>query len=299
MELHHLRYFVAVAEELSFRRAADRLHISQPSLSRQIKALETELGVRLLERGRGSRLVFTDPGRTFLADARRVLRGLETAMQHAEAAARGEQGRLIIANYSAISSRVLPACLKKFRSLFPQVSVSIVEMDGVEELAAICDGRVHLGLFADFELQLPPELNSEALLEVPLLAVMPTEHPVARRTAQEIRLKSLATDVLLYQSSTHTPCYTRQLPAICQRAGVTPRAIHSVDGLENLLAMVAAGYGVAILPDVFGDTLRAGFCSKRLLLPMPPYRLHGVWLRGADHPLRKNFLQVACQVSNG
>ncbi len=297
MELHHMRYFVAVAEELSFRRAAERLHICQPPLSRQIKALETELSVRLLERNRGSRIVLTDAGRTFLIDSRRVLKSVETARQHAAAASRGVQGRLVIGNYSALSSRLLPACLKRFRNAFPQVEVSIVEMEGPEELTAIYDGRIHVGLFADFALQPPLDFEFKPLLTVPFVAVMPADHPVAKEKAHEIELHHLAGEVLLHQPSQHAPCYTRRLPEICQRAGVTPRALHAVDGLDNLLAMVAAGYGIAILPDVFGGTLRDAFRCKRLCLPMPPYQLCAVWLRGASDPVLKNFLRVASRVA--
>jgi LysR substrate binding domain len=106
-------------------------------------------------------------------------------------------------------------------------------------------------------------------------------------------VRSLAGEALLHQPSEHAPCYTRRLPKICERDGVTPRALHAVDGLENLLAMVAAGYGIVILPDVFGDTPRAAFRGKRLRLPMPPYQLCAVWLRGTKYPVLKNFLKIA------
>src|SRR5271157_3372800 len=123
MDLRHLRSFVAVAEELSFRRAAERLHISQPPLSRQIQALEEELGLRLLERDRRSRIALTDAGQTFLADARLTLSTVAAAPQRAQEAARGSRGRLNVANIAAFSAGVLPRCLRAFREEFPEVEI--------------------------------------------------------------------------------------------------------------------------------------------------------------------------------
>lgn len=297
MELHQLRYFVAVAEELSFRRAAERLRICQPPLSRQIKALEAELGVRLFKRSRGSRIALTDAGRTFLADARQVLKGVETARQHAAAAARGVRGRLVIANSSAVSFRLSPACLKQFHRAFPQVELSIVEMNNPEKLSAIYEQRVHIGLFTDYGFSAPPEFECKLLLDVPILAVVPPGHPISEREAPEIDVKSLDGQTLLHPPTGQPSCYTKRIPGVCQDAGVTPSAVQAVGGLENVLAMVAAGYGVGILPDILGDTLRDAFRCKRLRLPTPPYQFYAVWLRGTDHAASKNLLKIASQVA--
>ncbi len=290
MELHHLRYFVAVAEELSFRVAAKRLHISQPPLSRQIKTLEKELGVELLERNRNARIRLTEAGDTFLADARSVLKGVETARQHALTKARGTHGELVIAAYSSLASVVLPAWLKAFRQKFPQVTVSIVEMNGDDELTALLSGRVQLGLVADFGLMLAPEFTSRLILPAAVSAILPREHALARGTGAEIALEDLAGETFLHLPGKYTPCYSNQLPDLCRKAGFTPRAVRTVEGMNNLLAMVAAGYGIAILPDIFGQTLQPAFCRKRLRLPLPSYGLHAVWMRKSDNPLLKNFL---------
>jgi DNA-binding transcriptional LysR family regulator len=294
MELRHIRSFIAVAEELSFRRAAKRLHLTQAPLSRQIQALEADLGVTLLERYRGRKVALTDAGRIFFVDARRALDAVEVARHHTQEFARNTPDRLVIASYSALSARMLPAVLKKFRARFPKVEVSIVELNGKEEFAALREGRVHLALVVDYHLELEPCFQSESLFGVSLLALFPAGHRLARRRAAEIPLRALAQEALLYKNEEHTPCYTRGLPEICRLAGITPHALHGVDGFDNVLAMVAAGYGVGVVPDAFDGSLDPTFKAKRLRLPaaMPPFQQHMVWRRDCASVALHHFLDI-------
>jgi DNA-binding transcriptional LysR family regulator len=160
MDLRHLRSFVAVAEELSFRRAAERLHLSQPPLSRQIKALEEELGVRLLERDRGSRVSLTDAGKSFLADARLALSTATAARGRAQNAARDARVQLKLGNIAKLSIRLLQHLLPAYREQFPQVGVSLFEMNRPKQLTALREGRIHAGIFPDLGAPLDREFQS-------------------------------------------------------------------------------------------------------------------------------------------
>ncbi len=294
MELRHLRAFVAVAELRSFRRAAEQLHLSQPPLSRQVQALEEELGARLLERGSRREVALTEAGRLFLADAKRVLGVLDAARRRVQEQSQRAQNRLVIANYSELSARVLPDWLKAFQSRFPHVEVSIREMNGADGFAALRSGRAQLGLVADHGLRVDPCFETEAVLSVPLLAVLPAGHALAKRRGGQIGLEALAQETVLYKRLEHAPCHTQRLPDLLGCAGVVPRGLQAVDGVGNLLAMTAAGYGVAVLPDIFDGTLRPTLRSKRLRLPeaVPPLELHTVWLRDSTSTALAQFLTM-------
>jgi LysR family transcriptional regulator, benzoate and cis,cis-muconate-responsive activator of ben and cat genes len=293
MDLRHLRYFVAVVEELSFRRAAERLHISQPPLSRQIQALEDELGLRLLERDRRSRIALTDAGHTFLADARSALSTVAAAPQRAQEAARGLRGRLNLANIAAFSAGVLPRCLRAFREEFPQVEVFLVEMDHAEQLAALREGRIHLGIAPDLGTSLEHRFQSQPLLTCPMVAVLPAGYGFADESATEIGVEALANQILLCPSPEISPGYAQRLAQLCAATYFTPAAVHPVDGLENILAMVTAGYGVAILPEVLVGSPGHACLTKRLRSPVPLFQLRMFWLREASSQVLKNFLAVA------
>jgi DNA-binding transcriptional LysR family regulator len=293
MDLRHLRYFVAVAEEFSFRRAADRLHISQPPLSRQIQALEDELGLRLLERDRRSRIALTDAGHAFLADARLALSVVAMARQRAQEAARGSRGRLNLANIAAFSAGVLPDCLRAFREEFPQVEVYLVEMDRAEQLAALREGRIHLGIAPDLGMPLEWRFQSQSLLTCQMVAVLPAGYAFADDSASEVDLEALAGQTLLSPSQETSPGYAQRLAQLCAATDFRPTAIHPVDGLENILGMVAAGYGIAILPELLVDSHDHACSTKRLCSPVPLFQLKMFWLREASSAVLKNFLTVA------
>ena len=295
MELRHLLAFVTVAELLSFRRAARQLHLSQPPLSRQIKALEEELGVGLLERGRRRQVALTEAGRVFLADAKQALAQVEAARTHVQEFTRRGRNRLVIVNYSELSAWVLPESLRIFQSRCPQVEVFTLEMNGAENYAALDEGRVHLGLIADHGLVVDRRLRAEVLLATPLIAVVSTDHPLAKLRPAEVGMKHLADETILFKRPEFVPCYTQRLPELFERAKVTPRALRAVDGMSNVLAMTRAGYGVAILPGVFEERLGPNLCCKRLRLPasMPPLQLSMVWRsKNVSAPLQ-TFIEIA------
>jgi DNA-binding transcriptional LysR family regulator len=293
MDLRHLRSFVAVAEELSFRRAAERLHLSQPPLSRQIKALEEELGVRLLERDRGSRVCLTEAGKSFLADARLALSTATAARSRAQNAARDSRSQLKLGNMSVLSTHVLPPLLRAFREQSPQMDVSLLEMNRPMQLEALLEGRIHVGIFPDLGAPLDRQFQSMPLYTCPMVAVLPAEHPLAKEVKASISVHRLAGQTLLISSPETSPGYIERLNDLCGAANFTPSATHPVEGPANLLGMVAAGYGVAILPEVAVNSFVHTCQTRRLRVPVPPFRLKLVWLRNAQSPLLQNFLEVA------
>ena len=292
MDLRQLRSFVAVAEELSFRRAAERLHLSQPPLSRQIQALEEELGVRLLDRDRRKQVVLTDAGHTFLADARLTLATADAAAARAQEAARGVRGRLNIANIASLSAKVLPRMLSEFRRQSPDVEVSVVEMTRGEQLAALRDGRIHLGIYPDLGASLDRRFQSQPLFSCPMVVVLPADHDLAKDVTTEIDVKALVGMTLVTPSPKDSPGYFERLNQLCAFAHFTPATPFPVPGFENVLGMVAAGYGVTIMPEVVVGSPGPAWRTRRLCAPVPPMELKLVWLRASSSLVLQNFLSV-------
>ncbi len=297
MDFRYLRSFVAVAEELSFRRAAERLHLSQPPLSRQIKFLEDELGVRLLERGRASKVSLTDAGQTFLPDARRMLALTAAAQERTREAARGKLGRLNVANISSLSATVLPPLLSAFRKKFPQVQISLLEMKRNQPLAALSEGRIHVGIFPDLGEPLDREFQAQPLFSCPMVAVLPARHKLVRDAKPNIGVEALAAETLIVPSTHGSPGYFDRLQQLFARTHFNPVSTQAAEGLHNLLGMVAAGYGVAILPEVLVNPPAAGCATRRLRAPVPSFQLKLFWLRNSRSLVLKNFLAVAKTVA--
>ena len=176
MELRHLRYFLAVAEELDFGRAALRLHIAQPPLSQQIRQLEEELGVQLFRRTRRN-VSLTEAGQAFLSEAQRTLEQVERAMEVAQRVDRGEQGQLIIGFVGSATYGLLPKLLRAFRERFPEVAFTLRELTTSQQIQALHEQQIHLGVLR------PPVAQEEFLFEPlaqdPLIVALPEQHRLA------------------------------------------------------------------------------------------------------------------------
>ena len=295
MDLRHLRSFVTVAEELSFRRAAERLHISQPPLSRQIQALEEELGVRLLDRARNSRISLTETGRTFLVDAKQTLAHAQTAIQNARESGSGAGGQLLIGNIPRLSTTVLPPLLAAFHEEFPSAEVSLVEMEPVDQVVALRDRRIHLGIFPDLGVPADSRFDALPIFSCPMVAVLPPRHELAA-DATELNVEALAKETLLVPSATATGYFAR-LDQLCAAVGFTPAATQEVIGLDNILGMVAAGYGVAIFPEVLVSAAERTWKIRPLAPPVPPFNLTLLWVKQAPSLALQNFLATVRRVA--
>ncbi len=291
MELRHLRYFVAVAEELSFRRAADRLHVSTPTLSQQIKDLEDGLGARLLERDT-SRVRLTGPGEIFLAEARLVLEQAERAATAAKEAAQGRRGTLRIGNAGPLSHGFMPACLQAFGRRYPEVDVELVEIDLKEQVDAVTAGRIHLGFTLDREERTLAGLQHHLVLSAPLRVVLSTTHPLTAR--KRLGLAELASQRLLAIGGSRESSHSELLRRVFAAGGVAIPAPAVVNGYEALLAMIASGQGITLLQKMPSLFSLEGVTTRPLKESGPAFvnEARAVWSADQTSPVVANFVEV-------
>ncbi|MBV7486381.1 LysR family transcriptional regulator [Bordetella sp. BOR01] len=245
MELRHLRYFMAVATELHFTRAAERLGIGQPPLSQQIQQLEQEVGAQLFVRDRRG-VALTEAGRAFMAEARQVLDGAERAKEAARRIACGEVGTLSMGfTVSASIHPFVPRLIRTYRSRYPGVGVSLQEHSTLELIERVYNGSVDLA-FVRAPAQQMPGVQIETLLTEPMLAVIPATHPLAAR--KSIDLRELAGDMFIfYPRKVGVGIYNAVVQA-CEMAGFRPSEGIEVPQLTSVVTFVAAGMGVSIIP---------------------------------------------------
>jgi DNA-binding transcriptional LysR family regulator len=248
MELRHLRYFVAVAEALSFRKAARRLSVSAAAVSQQMADLENELGLKLFNRN-SRRVELTEVGRVFLRGARRMLATAQEAVAQAQEAARGERGRLTIGSIRLVHD-FLPEALARFRERFPLVEVTVLDMDNRSQVEALENGKIMLGIgYASSDL-----VESESLTVTPLLrssfSIACAEHRWPAKRGRP-KLADFREDNFLAPCTEAGDEYTHLVRTVCQRdAGFEPNFLKLGNSLESLLSMVAAGRGVLLAPAI-------------------------------------------------
>jgi len=247
-DLRQLRYFVAVAEELSFTRAAQRLHISQPPLSQQIQALEQDLGTRLFDRDKRN-VALTEPGRILLAQARQILAQAADARREVSQAAAGFSGALRVAYTVSVSFHpALPQALLRFGRHAPQVRVQLLEMYTGPQFAALLAGRLDVGFVRD---EPDPDVDARNLrLDVidrePLLLALPSDHPLARRSS--LRMVDVAGEPFVAQPRELAPTLYDRLVQLATKADFHPSIRQHAQQINGLLALVAAGIGLALMP---------------------------------------------------
>ena len=292
MELRHLRYFRAVAEELHFGRAAERLHIAQPPLSQQIRQLERELGVTLLVRST-RKVELTPAGVAYLQRAVTILDAVEDAGEQAQRIAAGTEGRLAIGCVGSATYSLLPRLVRALREALPGVDVSVRgEMLAPAQIAALLAGEIDLALLR------PPVEQSGVVVETVrrdrFLVALPDGHPLATR--QELRIKDLRDEEFVAHAGHGRSVMNSVLTALCADAGFVPRVRHEVEETSTLVTLVAAGLGVAVVPEPTAALDIAGVHYR----PLVPDRL-GVDLVAArvgvaNSPLIERVLAVLRQV---
>jgi DNA-binding transcriptional LysR family regulator len=284
MELRHLRYFVAVAQELHFGRAAARLQVAQPALSRQIRDLEEEMALRLFERNR-RRVALTAAGAAFLDEASSLLGHVERAVETARRAARGEHGSLRIGYVPAVIYTGLPEIVRAFRKRFPGVEVRLQEMNPATQVEALLAERVDVG-FVRGPIH-EPALGGETVLEEPLVAALPSGHRLGSR--KRLGLAMLAGEPFVLQARSRGPGFHDQILAICRGAGFSPWVVQE-GSQTDALSLVASGAGVAIVPTSLRVLRRAGVVY-RPLRERPMTQLAMVWRKDAALPVLHAFLE--------
>lgn len=246
MELRHLRYFVGVAEALSFTKAAHKLHTVQPSLTRQIKNLEDELGVRLLHRTK-QKVALTDEGRSFLADAKRVLALAAETVESVRRLHSGEVRALNVGYVSNLFYDLLPRTLASFHQTFPTISVNLFDLSCGEQFRALEDGKLDLGFVGLHEPIARRGLEFRTIASYKTVVALPKENPLTART--KVELKALAPMFFIGMSEASYPGYRDWLVNTCQRFEFTPKVLQDVDLERKMIHAVAAGLGVAIVPE--------------------------------------------------
>jgi len=245
MELRHIRYFVALGEELNFTRAAERLHIAQPPLSQQIRQLEDELGVTLLQRN--SRPVrLTEAGTLFLARARALLASFEDAVAETRRVGRGQAGKLAIGFVGSAMFAGLPDIVGAYRDACPDVELVLDEMLAAEIAEALRRRRIDVG-FARPALLPEVGVAQRLILEEPYVAALPRTHPLAAR--RSITLAELSDDAFVLYPARPEPSVTGLIVAACAAAGFAPRLAQEVLHLQTAIGLIAAGVGVSLVPE--------------------------------------------------
>ncbi|HZP93575.1 MAG TPA: LysR substrate-binding domain-containing protein [Burkholderiales bacterium] len=289
MELRHLRYFMTVAEELHFGRAAEKLHISQPPLSMQIRALERELGVTLLNRTQ-RHVSLTQAGNTLLQEARQILSRLDQAVLMTRRAGRGEIGELAIGFISVADYNVLPNLLREFRRRYPLVNLTLRESTTDAQLEDLVNGRIDVGLV------LPPisapALESIPILREPLIAALPRRHPLARR-AGRIALAALSNAPFILFPRHMAPGLYDDVVSFCRSAGFSPRVEQEAVQMQTIVSLVSAELGVAIIPQSLQNLQRTGVVYRQLKEASPLTEIRLAWRRDDALPVLRLFLDLA------
>ncbi|QGK72235.1 LysR family transcriptional regulator [Allosaccharopolyspora coralli] len=295
MEIRQLRYFVAVAEEKNFRRAAERLHVAQPALSQQIRKLEQQLKTTLLERTT-RRVELTDAGTVLLETGRRVLAEAEHAETAVRHTALGEIGTLRIGFVSSAALTLVPRIVHALRAKRPGLHVDLTERTTDRQLDAIDDGSLDVGIVR--EVGSPTGLNIHELAREPLLVALPQTHPLAER--ESIRLSELADeDFVVFPRGQVSRLYDH-IAALCHHAGFRMRPSQQAVQFPTILGLVAAGTGIAVVPDSLRHLQLPGLVYARLDDPEAVSHLAVVCRPDrADHPPVSTLVELCDQDLSG
>ncbi len=288
MELRHLRYFVAVAEERHFGRAAERLHIAQPPLSQQIRRFEAELGEPLFHRTTRS-VDLAPAGEALLERAREILAAVDSALDDARRAARGEYGRLAIGFTGSSTYALLPALAAALRRELPGVMLDLRgELLTPAQVTQLRDGTLDLGLLR------PPvherDLATEVLHSEPLLAVLPDTHPLAQ--ADTVSLELLKDDPFITYPSHFRSVLHDAVEDACAAHGFKPNAAHQVAETATLVSFVAAGLGVSLVPASVANMSVHGAVYRPLAHDTTRVELAAAWRRDDHRPVLARALDI-------
>jgi DNA-binding transcriptional LysR family regulator len=289
-EMWQLRYFIAVAERLHFGRAAEALHISQPPLSRAIRALEARLGVALFARNR-RRVEMTAEGARFLEDARRLIAQLERSVQDLRGMASGEQGRLRVGFVSLADYGVLPGLLKSYKGAHPRVTLSLREMLSPEQGAALAAGEL------DFGLLLPPVAGEAALDHLVVqrerfVAALPSRHRLARAPGR-LAVSELAGEPFVMVPREIAPGLYDIVRGLAARAGIALNVAQEAIQMQTVVSLVSSGLGVALVPASLANLGRRGVVYRPLADRHPRLELWLAWPRVVLSAAAREFVAHA------
>ena len=287
LDVRDFRFFLALATELHFSRAAERLHVAQPHLSAHLRQLEERLDVRLLERtSRSVRL--TAAGKQFAERARFVLNQIDETVTVTRRSAEGRQGKVSVAFISSAGFGILPWVLREFRTLHPDVDVALTESTTELQVQGLIEGRLNFGFVR------PPvhsrRINITALAREGLVAVLPPTHPLAGRSP--LLLEDLAEQEFVGFAPVAGVQFQEAILSYCRRAGFEPRLATEARDTNSVIVLVAAGFGIAILPEWVKETFRSNVIFKTLHEVPPLVDLALAWLPDDSSPASAAFRKV-------
>jgi DNA-binding transcriptional LysR family regulator len=290
IELRHLRYFIAVAEELHFGHAAERLHMAQPPLSQQIRQLEAQLGFQLFYRTKRS-VQLTEAGHVFLADCRKLLKQLDQAIETGRQVSRGESGQLVIGFVSSAAYSVLPDILRAFRTKFPAVRLALHELPTHQQLQWLHTRRMDVGFLR------PPvedkSLRLTIIVREPMVVALPETHILASQPT--VALSTLANEPFILFPRPLAPRVYDQIISLCQQAGFSPHIVQEAMQMQTIVSLVAGNIGVAIVPVSLQNMQRTGVVYKPLQEQTPCSEIAVAWRNDNPSPTTEQFLAVVQQ----
>jgi len=290
IELRHMRYFLAVAEELNFGRAAETLGIAQPNLSQQIKALEDIVGAVLFDRTQRT-VRLTTAGEYFMAEAEQTLAHAQTAMTMARRAGRGEIGQIAVGYVgSATYTGALVSIMSTFRDDHPDVEIELFEMEMQDQLRHIASGTLDIG-FIRPPIELPLGIGSSLILQEELVVALSERHPLAR--SSEIALSGLRDETFITPRHAANVSFNKHTTDACLAAGFTPRIGRQAADFVTIVSMVAIGLGVALVPQSCNCLDLPGVCYRPLSGPPVLADLSLAYRRSEPSPIARSFLQYS------
>jgi len=243
IELRHLRYFIVVAEELHFGKAALRLQMTQPPLSQQIKQLESEIGVTLLKRSKRT-VRLTTAGKVFLEQIKEGLSQIDHAVDMAQRTARGELGKLVIGFVGAATYEIMPPIIREYRNQFPSVKIELRELSTPDQVSALLNGHIDIGVLH------PPlgndKLKVNTVMKSHCVLALPKQHPLTLKN--QVYLKDLEEESLIVIAKESWPSLYIKINFLCEKAGFTPNIKLETTEYQMALGLVSAGMGVSIVP---------------------------------------------------
>jgi DNA-binding transcriptional LysR family regulator len=287
VSFRQLELFIAVAEELNFGRAASRLNISQPPLTRQIQSLEAELGVLLFKRTKRT-VEMTEAGTVLLRDAREIFRQLEAAAGNVKSAASGEEGHLSVAFEGAAMYDLIPRSVKMYQEKYPKVIVTMHDMTSSEQTSALVQNRIAVG-FVSGRIK-DRKFVVETVLKEPVTLALPAHHRLAEQKI--VPLKSIAAENLLLCPRAHNPAMYDQIIGMCRRAGFAPNIVHQPAEMQLVLGFIASGLGIAVVPAAVRNVRRAGVVYRQMRPAGPQTELSLVWLKTNESVLAARFVEI-------
>jgi DNA-binding transcriptional LysR family regulator len=292
MELRHLKYFVAVAEELNFSRAAERLKISQPPLSQQIHQLENELGVQLFFRTK-RQVELTDAGKAFLESTYKILSNIEKACETARHSQKGEFGKIAIGFTGTATFDILPNLMQSYRTRYPFVDLTVCQINTTNQVQSLLKSEIDIGILCSPVTS--PDLEFAVIRKEPFIVALPENHPLASKT-DLLEVQELSSELFIMTPRKAGQIYYDMVIGVCYNAGFSPIITQEVHELHTALSLVSACMGIALVPCSIQNFRINGIVYRQLKNSTSTLKTALVWRKDETAPIVHNFLNLAKEI---